>query len=332
MTSQFYVTLFSTSSQDVYPNNTKTNFTCILPQPINLQGNWELGLVQFFHDKIIGTKNALEKPIIFETKEIEQTNFIHLLKSKINPVICTSDYWGDFKNPSFYEIDKQNSIWSDFDKENSMYRSASDELVMKVKNIVSPNDGFSFKKLGASKQLIRMGKNKTYNSLLSVLKEYLHGYIEAYYNDKQLLEQEKAKVEEKKNTAKIETITKNMNALNDGIQKLLYHKAMEIIEPLEMEARSIVPHGSHFVLIYTDVIKRHVVGNTNAKVLFMSDRGGDINSPVLVTNVQYYPIEKQYINEISVLIANDVGEQLVFGQSNPSKPTSLVLHFRKTTN
>lgn len=318
MDSQFYVTLFSISSQDVYPENTKTRFTCALPQPLSLDGTWEVGLVQFFHDKIIGTKKKLESPITFETNEIVQKDFIDILKTKINPLICTSDYWKDFKNPNYYSLSNSDSIWQSFDAKSSKFKT-NDETVMKIKNVFAPKEEEAFKKIKAEEMTIKLERNKTYRSLLFVMKDYLHGYIDSYYKEKASLEKSKSA-----------NIKESIDKLTENMEKLLYLKAMEIIKPLEQEATKTIPHGSHFVLIYTDIIKSHVVGRYNSKVLYMSDRGADANDPVVVTNVQYYPIEKEHINDISVLIANDQGEQLVFGQSNPSKPTCLLLPFRKT--
>ena len=42
----FYITLPSNSSMKYFPNNTLTHFTTQLPQPIQLKGEWEVGLVE----------------------------------------------------------------------------------------------------------------------------------------------------------------------------------------------------------------------------------------------------------------------------------------------
>ena len=42
----FYLTLPSNSSADVYPDNTLNNFTVKLPRNIDLDGQWEVGLVE----------------------------------------------------------------------------------------------------------------------------------------------------------------------------------------------------------------------------------------------------------------------------------------------
>ena len=44
--SDFYLTLPSNSSMDVYPNNTMANFKTRLPNRIELEGRWEVGLVE----------------------------------------------------------------------------------------------------------------------------------------------------------------------------------------------------------------------------------------------------------------------------------------------
>lgn len=70
---QFYVRLFSTSSQDIYPENTKTRFTIKLPETLELIGEWECGLVEFFHHKIIGSKSVVqEREIKLLVNEINQ--------------------------------------------------------------------------------------------------------------------------------------------------------------------------------------------------------------------------------------------------------------------
>jgi hypothetical protein len=47
MSDQFYVTLFSNASQNLYPENTIGAFTVELARPIDLNGNWEVGLCEF---------------------------------------------------------------------------------------------------------------------------------------------------------------------------------------------------------------------------------------------------------------------------------------------
>ena len=41
---QFYIRLPSNSSHDYYPDNTTSSFTTKLPDELNLNGRWEVGL------------------------------------------------------------------------------------------------------------------------------------------------------------------------------------------------------------------------------------------------------------------------------------------------
>ena len=53
---QFYVTLLSNASQDLYPDNTIGAFTVELARPIHLgpNANWEVGLCEFTFPGAIG--------------------------------------------------------------------------------------------------------------------------------------------------------------------------------------------------------------------------------------------------------------------------------------
>ena len=41
----FYLTLRSNASSDVFPDNKTTSYRVKLPQTIDLEGNWEVGLL-----------------------------------------------------------------------------------------------------------------------------------------------------------------------------------------------------------------------------------------------------------------------------------------------
>ena len=42
--SHFYITLPSNACQDIFPDNKTANYRVKLPQPLNLEGNWEVGM------------------------------------------------------------------------------------------------------------------------------------------------------------------------------------------------------------------------------------------------------------------------------------------------
>ena len=47
MDRDFYIYGYSKHSKDIYPNNRGEDFTIHLPHPLQLEGEWECGLVQF---------------------------------------------------------------------------------------------------------------------------------------------------------------------------------------------------------------------------------------------------------------------------------------------
>ena len=51
----FYLMLPSNASLDVYPNNKTTDYRVSLPQSIELEGNWEVGLYSVSYPITLGT-------------------------------------------------------------------------------------------------------------------------------------------------------------------------------------------------------------------------------------------------------------------------------------
>lgn len=86
-----------------------------------------------------------------------------------------------------------------------------------------------------------------------------------------------------------------------------------------------------YICFYTDIIKPRIIGDTEARCLYMSPLGTFTDrSKALsyeIDNVQYCPIEKYNISEINILIADENGEQINF--EDGLFMTCLVLHFKK---
>lgn len=340
---QFYVRLFSTSSQHIYPLNTKTAFTCHLPHPIELHGTWEVGLVEFFHDKIIGVKSDSEKQISFsklqDGVELDSYSLQEILRLQGTNWKYAKDYWGKYYDESYYLYDGSNSIWVDYNKDvnGKKFRSNSDSKnVQKVVINITPDD-WDEKNILTSKRnkiVVKLQKSIQY-TVIELLKEYLFNIIDEFYLHKQDLVteaiQDQPLNKQRKIAKNYDDNTKrptNLNNLIKQYEKRLYFEALKFITPLQKDAERVKLSGSHYVAIYTDIIEPYINGNSLSKILYLSDREND-SKPLFVTNIQYHKIEKTLINAISIFIANDQGEQLLFGESNPSKPTALVLHFRQ---
>lgn len=320
---QFFLHLFSNSSQHVYPSNTKTSFIIKLPKTIELKGNYECGLVEFYHDKIIGNKSSIqEKPIVLPMSEMQNEDIVDVIKNQVNPMMFTSDYFSQFESQNFYDQDMSNSIWATYNIESrsaTNFRNLDDSL-SKITNSLTEEEKQIFNYVGNQRTIVRLNKNAEYPTLKELLQDYLHGFIDMYNKQK-----EKINNTNKKPTVK----AKEIEELGERVENLMYKKAKAFINEFKALAVKTNPVGSNYVLIYTDIIEGHTVGNiNNAKVLYMSERKAQAE-PLVVTNIQYFPVEKKVISDISCYISNEEGEQLVFGESDPPKPTVLVLHFRK---
>ena len=79
---QFYIRLPSNSSHDYYPDNTTSSFTTKLPDELNLNGRWEVGLKEI-ERKFLGI--ILKNPLAFS-----QSTLATLETSKTNTNIFTT--------------------------------------------------------------------------------------------------------------------------------------------------------------------------------------------------------------------------------------------------
>lgn len=91
----------------------------------------------------------------------------------------------------------------------------------------------------------------------------------------------------------------------------------------------IIVNASHKIFFYVDIIKPQIVNNTTARTLYIKPIKSSMedNIEFNAQNVQYCGLEKFYINEISVLITDEHGNQINF--EDGTNYTSLVLHFLK---
>lgn len=73
MKSSFYLTLPSNSSTEYYPNNTVTNYITQLSQPITLEGEWEVAVVEMIYPCTFLTIGENSKIFLYSQKTVEPT-------------------------------------------------------------------------------------------------------------------------------------------------------------------------------------------------------------------------------------------------------------------
>lgn len=84
-----------------------------------------------------------------------------------------------------------------------------------------------------------------------------------------------------------------------------------------------------FMCFYLDILKPSIINDGMARILYIKPllKTSNEMNDVIVPNIQYYPLEKYRIHEISVLIADETGNQINFEDGERS--TFLKLHFLK---
>lgn len=85
------------------------------------------------------------------------------------------------------------------------------------------------------------------------------------------------------------------------------------------------PQVNDIIFIYTDIIKPRYVGNKKAKCLKIFSISS-LKNYINFNRVEYFPVETFNINDISIMIRNDEGQELNLIHSIPVYCT---LHFKK---
>jgi hypothetical protein len=77
----FYLTLPSDASMNEFPENVQSNFTVSLETPINLNGNFEVALVEISYSQFISLDIGFL--LIHDKKNVNERNFIPLKWSSV---------------------------------------------------------------------------------------------------------------------------------------------------------------------------------------------------------------------------------------------------------
>lgn len=96
----------------------------------------------------------------------------------------------------------------------------------------------------------------------------------------------------------------------------------EIIKQNVFQSTNIVTHG----FIYSDIIQPRLVGDQNIKCLKILQKS-NLQQSLEFSTIEYYPLQSNYITDISILITNDNGDKMNF--ENSKIPTMCTLHFKK---
>jgi len=316
---EFYVTLFSTSSQKLYPNNSQSKFTVKLPRPLTFNSNekWCVGLVDCSHPGIIGTIRGSgneqdiiifpESPSVLGHIVDVHTMAILILQNARHPDLYSKRYFNDF-------LDIENL--KEFEVNSKINKHRVAPLGRSIAFKVSPfSIASQYRGTDTEKAYITLETERPYTGkqiLWVILNLYHKILIDAETNPKTLKEYKLFKG-------------------GKSIAEMLQHYALTVINTIRLHAKhgfDLEEHESEFLLIYTDIIEGHIVGNEIAKVLFLTHR--QKHMPIDhtdVKHVQYFPLCKSYIEDISILFTDENASQLIL--ESGYSPTSIVLKFKK---
>lgn len=317
MKDEFFVTLFSNSNPDIYTNNSKSKFTSKLPISLdfNANQNFSVGLVDCTFPRILGTlANASDEidlitlpESISRKKGLDKLEFLAniVLENAKKPSIYHKNYFKDFLNLENLKSFENNP----FINRHKVVQGEGKQLLFKVFNF---NDSL-FRAAEAYYHVIfEVDRAYTLNQIVWIICNTYNTII--------------------KTARKAPTIFAKYG-INENISnaEILYTAAFTFINELLTQVLgkySIIFEDSNYLLIYTDIIEERIVGDSLSKVLYLTNRDKNANIEQLdVKNIQYIPVIKQSINEISIFIADEQGQQIVF--ESDKTPTCLTLHFRK---
>lgn len=82
----------------------------------------------------------------------------------------------------------------------------------------------------------------------------------------------------------------------------------------------------NFMFLYADIIKSRIVGDYYYQCLKVIPVKGE-EQVITFSNLEYYPLQKNVFDSISISLQDDVGDKIDFQSS--TKPTMVTLHFKR---
>lgn len=303
----FFITLTSNTSVDLYPQNTLSRFTSKLPISLDFKNNnydeWSVGIVKFSCTKIEAkTKQSSVPRILFTNAEKDTA------EGTIVPILLSDKTNYEFE---IVNILKQYPVLFDLIiKEDFLERYTTGNV-----NLLNPT-------LSSNTATILVG---SHHCKVSINKEYtLRNLFDVLLF--QISKDERINVVESLKKSITQKPAKSLDAKNKVMIKRLVKVILpEAVDPSEEYG---IPN---YMCIYCDVVQPQMFGNVMARgmvmhpVKYQKQYASYQNCDI--ANIQYLPLEKSRITDISILIADENGEQINF--KNDSFSTMVVLHFRK---
>lgn len=319
MSGDFYVTLFSNTSQDLFPDNSTSKFTVKLPKAISIphNENWKCGLVECSHPRIMGTINGpgAQDEIIFQSAPDESLYYTSVLGNFIIFVLENTNYVSLYTKRYF----------QDFLDLDNLKEFTVNEKMLRHKTEIQPGEqAFKVAFYPAAFQF-RTAEEPVKDYFVFVIgkpytmREILWTVLNTYY--KILNEGEITKEILIKHGILFENKTTSE-------MLLIYAKTFVNVLHQLLSTQGLNRKISNFLLMYTDIVESQIVGNSISKLLYATPRNADVDKDqILIRNTKYLPLCKSFIEDISFYFADEAGHQIVF--ESGFLPAYVVLHFKR---
>lgn len=304
--SDLIVTLFSNTAQEKFPANSTSKFTVHLPRPLDLRGNWYVGLLDCHHPPIITVvEGSEEQDLITFPHLVSEKTFTYNLELLVNTLLKYA------KRPEMY--DKR--YFHEFLVIENFGEFSVNETLSKYKTTLTPNKHQfkitpymidpQFRQSLVDRDYIKFESDRPYT-----MRQILYNIINTYHT---ILVQGK-------NQYGIEI------EAGRTIGEMLYLYSFTFINTVRKQVGFSNDHVSNYLLIYTDMVIESIVGNEVARLLYATPRKSDVQQDYAeVRHVRYIKVAKSFISDISFLFCNERGHQYLF--ESGYLPTWLTLHF-----
>ena len=325
----FTIDLVSNGSMDIYPDNTLSKFQNRMDPPLELDGDWEVALNEIYFP--LTFKPVLETPIQF--KLLSKRQWLH------QTIIKLEQNWTDDLTESMIVIDFGDSIEEIIEKVNQemlqLFNIAKDRLSQKL-NTTGEHIPPTF---------TLMDNQVTFRAGEIYLKEdeipTLVKPEDEQPNDIPILDHHgepagKMRLKTFEKAPKFDftmflvphfdkSVLVNTFGLHENFKNQIKPAASWEITGLPLQKDDNI----FLMFIYTDIIRDHPVGGTLASVLRAVPLTRGVYENIgysTFDNLIYYPVRKNFIDSISILLTQDTGEQLQFA---PKGRVFLSLNFRR---
>lgn len=288
LNSSFHITLLSGCSTNYFPENTLSKFTIKLPVTLNLFKN-ENWFVGITRFSCTKIKDIVYSP---RNVSYEERNKIFFNKTKLTGGFSIVDLLQTV--PKFLKSVEENSFFDD-------YISTQNEVFNPFPDIA--NDFIQFSAVD-SKHKIKIP-------------------IHFLFTPRTLFDSYFYQIPKESRKDEVKFLKEQLIKWRNYSSKL---KMNDIYEGCVSNY-----HHMNYLCIYSDLVEPRIIGDRLSRALYIQpiiDENKWLERQfVEINNVEYYPIEKKEISEISILIADETGEQINFNEDVFN--TMVSLHFKK---